>query len=130
MWKPLIYAYIYHIKFCAFYWMNIIKQGDEYRGGLQDFDSGSNINYSFSNFSFKVICSCLSRRIVLVVLNWKLMSPLIYEVHQIRSSFCNPTNCFFLWFLSEPVPTSINQLWFAHKRLERRSTNNSKCITG
>lgn len=95
-----IYIYIYHIKFCAFYWMNIIKQGDEYRGGLQDFDSGSNINYSFSNFSFKVICSCLSRRIVLVVLNWKLMSPLIYEVHQIRSSFCNPTNCFFFFMVS------------------------------
>ncbi|CAI0380492.1 unnamed protein product [Linum tenue] len=30
------------------------KQGDEF-AGLADFESGSNVNYSFSNFSFKVI---------------------------------------------------------------------------
>lgn len=30
-----------------------MKQGDEC-GGLAEFESGSSVNYSFSNFSFKV----------------------------------------------------------------------------
>lgn len=34
------------------------KQGDEC-GGLAEFESGSSVNYSFSNFSFKVFSSPL-----------------------------------------------------------------------
>lgn len=39
------------LSYFIFWWNN--DQGDECRG-LAEFDSGSSVNYSFSNFSFKV----------------------------------------------------------------------------